>query len=224
MASTSKQNDGNHGSDQKRRKIGPTEGMNITDLIEDCQEKIFNYLNFESLVNVVISSPCLRVAAKTAIKRKYGHINTKAIQLIQRPDGHATSDEYSIEIYGPKKCLQFVRCFGDNILKVEVKNSFYIASKYCKYIDQYISQFCGDHLIDLNIFHSLNPLANIEKPFKNVLSLGLSWCHFGQRFQQFPQLFPELCRLRVSRNYDCTYDGTITIDFLKLKHLQINNF
>lgn len=109
--------------DQKRQKIEPTEEeTNISDVILDCQEKIFSYLDLESLYNVGISSPCLREAAKTMIYRKYEGIDTKKILLF--PDSSRSKiflDSFNVIIIsGFKKCLQVLRCFGDKISIVEV--------------------------------------------------------------------------------------------------------
>lgn len=222
------EDDDNLDKNLNERKIDPPEEeTNITDLMIECQEKIFSYLSFKNIVNVGISSPYLREAAKTVIKRKYGGIDTKTVETFTwinlRYIWCNTNDD-QIQITGLKNILQFLRCFGDKISKLNVDYHL-MNSIHRDHIDQYISQYCSDHLIDLNIKQSSNVLASVDNPFKNLHNLYIHSCNLGYKFRRFPQFFPELRRLVIvySKRFGCVNaNKNIIMEFPKLKHLRID--
>lgn len=204
MANTSGQAENDSDLDRKRRKIEPTdEETNIINIIEDCQVEIFRYLDFESTVDVGISSPCLREAAKIAIKRKYGSSNNKTVKLWSY-SCPCSAENNDISIGSFNRCLQFLRCFGDDISKLQINYDVFSKKehKHIDRIDQYINLYCNDHLIDLEMCSfsmarirlKRAVLVKFERPFKNVNYLYIRNCDLGNYISKIPELFPALRR------------------------------
>lgn len=91
-----------------------------------------------------------------------------------------------------------------------------------EHTDQYIIQYCGDHLIDFTIRNAPNALlSNVEKPFKNVRCLCIEGCDLGRAFLRFPKLFPELRQLSIPNSKSFRYGRSISTNFPHLEHLEI---
>lgn len=114
----------NHRSDNKSLI-----GTNISDLSDDCLEVIFGYLDLRSLFSVAVSKECLRVAARSVFSRKF-RATTVNIYIVAVP---CDSHDYALDDFTPvvcwitindlKLCLQFLRCFGSAITKLEITYS-----------------------------------------------------------------------------------------------------
>lgn len=235
MASTGRQEAGDDsGLDQKRQKLEPAEDevevqqakeeeMNISGVIEDCQENIFNYLDFFDLINVGISSPFFRNVAKKTINRKFCRISDIEIVLTD------TEDDYSVKgskmfFNNIKKFAQFLRGFGDEISNLNIDyNRLNMKKVDCEFIDQCIGLYCGDELTKLRIYKSPNFLANVEKSFQNLRYLHIEYSNLDQQCQRLTTLFPEVHRLLLfcgGRNRIRSFTG----NFPKLEHLEIHTY
>lgn len=179
MADAKRQIEDDDNANQKRQKFESKGPTNITDVNEDCLLTIFGHLDLKSMINVGISSPFLRDAAKRAIHHKFGGMNNKNVLLISESHDTFYTDSDTIVIGGLKRCLQILRCFGDEI--TGFKTGSFIRTKH---IPEYISKYCADHLTSFKLSTSMNVCLDAEKPL-------------GQGFLRFSALFPELRRLGI---------------------------
>lgn len=213
----------------KRQKLDPAEKSvhesRITDVVDDCLTKIFELLDFESLLNVAVSNRRLQAIAGSVYRRKYC---TKRV-FINPYSTYAESDELAptvsliITHSNLNTCFQFLRCFGDSISKMNISYPPCIKSvrsKHYAYVDQYINLYCADSLTSVR--YEQRPAFRIEtmkKPFSKVESLCIERSNLDEQLPQFLDWFPNLRRLKlfantVNRRY-------IEVSFPHLEHLSV---
>lgn len=198
---------------------GSKEESNISEVVDDCLEKIFGYLDFINMVNVGISSPRFRNAVKGAIHRKYGSIDRKTIVHSEQGNARYYVDERNITIKSIHNLLPFLRSFGDSILKLSIRKMSYTNDNWER-ISEYIHQYCNN-FEELEICASKNVLVNVQRPMKNVSNLSIYMCDLGQQFLQFPRLFPELRRAEIIWSSRFDYFHGFSANFPRLEHLRI---
>lgn len=138
----------------------------ITDIDFVCLEFILENLNIGDLLHVADSNKQLQFAAASVFSRKFGQ--QKILLTDIYPKYHTLFErDGSIVVGGLKTCLQFLRCFGVSIKKLDI--SFVDSSKNHHFLmDEYINQFCADSLIELSVYGRLTSLMNdIKKPFSS---------------------------------------------------------
>lgn len=198
-------------------QIEPKEQVNITDVNEDCLVMIFGHLDFPSLVNVGISSPFLLDAAKVALHRKYGGINKKPIYCFVAGN-YINWYQGTVYVRGFKQCLQFLRCFGEDISYLKVDYNVY---KHSARIDQYIGKYCGDRLTSLNMICSPAALVNIEEPFNSLQNLSIDRCKLGQQLMRLSTLFPKIRSLKIVLSSGIGRVRGINTHFPQLEHISV---
>lgn len=142
----------------KRRKLNVVEQrstMKITDLNDDCLQIIFGFLDLRDVFSVAVSSEWLRFAAGSVFTRKF--VKRSLLIDIHRRCQNKAIDTFNtaptafwIKVQDMKTCLQFIRCFGTSITQVVISRQ--LNNKYSEYLDQYLSEYCSNTLVDISIY------------------------------------------------------------------------
>lgn len=184
----------------------------ITNLNHDCLEKIFDRLFlFNDILNVALSNKSLQVAAASAYKRKFG-IKQIDLDPTDTAAGPIFVRERAMWISGLKSCLQFVRCFGENITDLVMS---YGSNDH---LNQYIQQYCAESLTKISFLGVKSLHVNsFERPFNNVNVVKIEGDYSRNALSHFIDWFPNMRHLILTHN-------TINADaitFPQLVHLEI---
>lgn len=184
----------------------PPQPPALNTLYYDCLERIFDFLDLTSLLNVAQTCKQLQSAAATKFGHQYGHKTVYLYRiisnsLIRYQPGIQVYQSFSgyLRVNGLEFCYPFIRCFGAEITRLEVDyNNVLDAHKH--HLDDYINQYCADTLVRF-AFRNGHAFANenFTKPFKHVEEVSTSYCNFGASFMEFPNWFPNLQHLRIVR-------------------------
>lgn len=173
--------------------------MKITNLIDDCLVKIFEFLDLRNLFNVALSSEWLRPAAREEYQHRFGtqkvHMNIDDMFYGLTCGPYVYGDE--IKVHGFKMCLQFLRCFGPSIRNLGVWYKRW-SDKQCQHIDEYVNKYCADALIAVEfVGKPCISTVHFEKPFVNVEKLEILNCDLSDQLPSFPQWFPNVRTLAL---------------------------
>ena len=229
MAEQQVLNNRGHDSDddngEPRRKVQRLDNTNapnapepksITNICYDVLERIFEYLDFASFLNV--ADTCKRLQIAAIAKFHDDHCNTQ-ITLTDAPLNRITysRDDSEIRVCGLKYCLPFLRIFGGKCLSLSISSSLY------GHLEQYITKYCANTLasIDFNSEHALK-IHNFTKPFKNVQDVYIGFSDLGQSLSLVRNLFPNVYQMEW---YGISFDENFSaVSFPELKDLAINGY
>lgn len=216
--------------------------MRITDVCDHCLDKIFAFLDLQSLFNVAVANESLRPAARAVYKKKtkkYLHVlHIMERVRFDRPANHISINSFNIlNVYGLKTCLQFVRCFGPSLheLTLSLSGTHLLQNKFLfRQCNKYLGHKDGTVRINLSVDRTHNVQLSQMFP-KNFLNLFSNVVHFDaeDRATNFSDenLFPNL--LEFNLHVDFRYvefrnanrflvrhakvvDVTINIDYVPL--------
>lgn len=225
------ENNGNH-TEHNRPELKPDEDLSETatsfdNLIVDCLERIFHFLDIQSLPNVAGTCKRLQIEAISYFNRKF---NGKDVTLYHNYSHSPYILVARIEqIKGLKSCLAFLRYFGANLSELTVQWHTWSAYKLinpdsipnCKchtLLDQYINRYCAGSLSSIRFYDKLGfSSENYVNPFVKVETVRLLHCGVGQQLPRFTDWFPNLRTLDIDRR--CTYE-LFAKRRLHLTHLQ----
>lgn len=192
---------------QKLVKVGK-EPKTITDINYDCLERILNFLDFESLLNV--AGTCKRLQTAAADQFAF-HKNEIYLTLCDNREPGIREDHHFpqvIYVYGLKFCLPFLRCFGKRILSMTVEYGWaYVYEKPITkakqeengYLDRYVNKYCADTLTRITINEKRAFLnKNFPKPFKNVTSVVV-YRFECKNLPKFVKWFPNMRSLEIKK-------------------------
>lgn len=108
-------------------EASPIEPAAITNIYYDCLERIFDFLDLESLLNVAKTCKRLQIAAAANFDDRFGK---KIVELYDVEE----SDEIKVDDW--VMILPFLRCFGSKIFNLKVN---YMNEKRINLILRYIS-------------------------------------------------------------------------------------
>lgn len=203
--------------------------MKITDLIDDCLEKIFEYLDLLSLFNVIVANANLRPAAVIVFKHKFSkncriHIDPLALDLIRK------SFRHYILVNSLKTCLQYLRCLGSSISGLDIWYEDSINDKQYDLIHQYVNQYCANSLTSIKFLNFKNlikskaiPIRHFEKPFVNVHTVEVYEINMSDQFPLFKQWFPNIRTLKLSRDIPRGINTSFSFHHLKDLRLSFMN-
>lgn len=185
----------------------------ITDLCHELLERIFDFLDFESLLNV--GKTCKRL--QSAAAAKFAHdIGERAVILhLNRKNEYGSFhvNNFGIWVFGIKNILPFLRCFG-------AKVSTLILSGFSEdtndFMNRYINQHCADTLANIEFDRFFEKMQYFFEPFKMVERIEvIGSVVLGKQFSNFELLFPNLRQLEL-------YGSFIKDDFAApiLPHLE----
>ncbi|XP_031623438.1 uncharacterized protein LOC116340859 [Contarinia nasturtii] len=145
------------------------ETTKITDLNTDCMETIFEYLEFNDLLNLAESSKQFYTAVCEVYKRNF------ASQTLTNND-RKSSSKYDEEkmILIKTNPLKVLRNFGHVIKNFEV-DFRWLNAKLCAEIENYLVIYCSDSLQRLCVFpdRSETTFKDLQKPLEKVTYLKI---------------------------------------------------
>lgn len=232
--SSQKRQHSDSSSPQPRRKSqrlsnDPNEPLTITDLNDNCLEKIFGYLDLCSLFNAAAANVYLRPAAGVAYKRKFGAIQVcirnNSSSLVHRSEPHIFHKWIYVDDL--KTCLPYLRCLGPSIRDLCVRYDGWTKAQ-CDRIHQYINEYCAveGSLVNLELRDKQRgiPIKHFEKPFVSLQSVKVQDSHLGAQIPMFPQWFPNMRSLELLATHIGWFSSqTATFDHLEDVTIEINN-
>ena len=177
------------------------EEKTLSNICYDCLERIFDFLDFESLLNV--AGTCKRLQIAAAAKFAYDH-NSKSIKLyVSHPNIIRTGDSGEIKSIGLNLSFPFLRCFGAKLSSLQVFYGDADPDARSDHLDRYINQYCADTLTEILLLSKQNfRMENFPKPFKNVTKVIIVGMPTGNmvpnNFNLFANWFPNVHRLCLS--------------------------
>lgn len=206
--------DGTNGESQKldrnEENVEATQTKLITNIYYDCLDRIFEYLDIESLLHLADTCKRLQIAAAHYFGEKFSsiiissHRNMAVSELVMR-DG-------LIESTGLRFSLPLLRCFGNKISYLNVNSAF-----YNNYLKEYIVKYCGVTLrrIAFNNCQPVFPSEIYQQPFKSVETIYVYDVVLKEQLTNVAQWFPFLKNLFAVISFDTDFVGVC------LSHLQI---
>ncbi|XP_031632435.1 uncharacterized protein LOC116346493 [Contarinia nasturtii] len=190
---------------------GPaTSTTQLTDVVDDCLERIFMHLSLEDFLNIAHTNKELKPAADMAFQRKFGKTEFYLCDEI-----YFGSDDDIVEISDKKSQLRLLRCFGHLITKLEIEGEF------AKKLIGYANEYCFNSLTAINIA-GFDYIRNnlLPKPFANVEVVKLFNCKFCAD-TNFKKWFPAIRRLELDWCSTFTKGMFIVKNIPQLEHLKI---
>lgn len=188
---------------ERKRLNSSEEQMKIVDLNNVCLDKIFRFLDLQSLFNVATANAYLRPAAAYVYKREFGHqkvkIWPKPSALTTNTNGEAAFIQFEnrIEVNDLRTSLRFLRYFGESIIDLNIS---YRELNRFDHIHQYITEYCAQSLSRITFTWIPNAYIDFfDKPLVGVKSIGVCYGHLGHQFASFPAWFPNVSRLSLFR-------------------------
>lgn len=197
----------------------------LPDINVDCQEAIFQYLNFNDLLNIVDAHKDFLKAAGFIYSRLYKakpiKINLSSC-ILKGHFGTHTIKSDCIELSDYRICSQFISNFGDRIKKLSIK--FNSLNKY--FFDGEVlaqtNKFCANSLVELRITDCQHfPSEAFTQPFTEVRCLSMTNCKLPFGDDELYRLFPCLNRLELQGN-TVMYPSFIEHNIPELEHLSLN--
>lgn len=183
----------------------------ITDLCYDCLERIFSFLDLESLLNVAYTCKSLQNVAATQFDAADGEtpIFLQPYFSLASEKSEICRNFEVIKVIGLKLNLQFLRCFGEKI-------TYLALLRENEYVDRYINQYCVHTLIGFDVVDRWEISNEIfVKPFNNVIDFGIHGCKLGKNSLKLDQLFPNLRALSMKFVDIDAMDTALHLPFLK---------
>lgn len=184
--------------------------LKLTDLIEDCLEHIFMYLDHEDLAKVADASKKLKPTAEIVFIRKYGKI-----EFIM-PMGNSSVQNVS--------SLLLLRCFGHLITTLALWECNYHSDRYLQHLFDYILEYCTKSLTEVLLARILrSPFNSVAtKPFLKVETLKIIQSNLAYTILKAKDLsawFPAIRCLELTNvSSNCS---VVEKHFPRLEHLII---
>lgn len=217
---------------EKPQEMGESSGKNeaiihaniepksITNIHYDCLERIFDFLDLESLLNLANTCKRLQIAAAANFGEVHGETRIGLYFDSYYEEGiHLFYS--SIRVIGLKFNLRILRCFGTKVSHLLI---YHASSKfeYNEHLRHYINQYCANSLKSI-LFWSNSDwfMKNVTVPFKMIENVAYFLAELGAQLHKFSECFPNLRTLDI---YDVAVDGVATgIQFQHLEHLIISS-
>lgn len=204
---------------ERRKNEESTSEMHINDVIQECVENIFMYLNFEDLINVANVSQYFRNCSYLPFSRKYSE---KTIEFPAFPynERYSLARRCDVKITHLRFALRTLRCFGHLITKINMTffdRGIMNSIRNNSYILCHMNEYCAESLVKLSMLTlDDSQIDLLQKPFVKVEEINIESSFNVSRLNEF---FPKVRRLSFSREYDIS---CISKHFPQLEHLKIN--
>lgn len=190
----------------------------ITDICYDCHEKIFEFLDLQSLLCVAQTCKQLQIAAINTFGNKFArkeihlrlNIEHTNIFYIQSQD----HNEYTT-VYGLKNWAKFLRWFGAKILHLNIAFEF-ISACTLDQIDRYIHLYCADTLIEI-VFNVRKKISGnfFQKQFKKIETVRFHSVRLENGLMSITKSFPNLRHLHLSYVHGVSSDTGVFFPHLE---------
>lgn len=195
----------------------------ITIINYDCLERIFDFLDFEWLLNCVGTCKRLQIAAAAKFGDDFGKKSVWMSHGIPSIGGTPGLFERRDEliVFGMKWCFLLLRCFGKKISLDIWYKSDTTATKNA-HLHRYINEYCARTLKSISIlFYQNFSIENFSKPFEKVEKVTLRIDHVENQLPKLVRLFPNSRHLELLQ-YISIDENAIAVSFPHLEHLSIS--
>ncbi|XP_031634288.1 uncharacterized protein LOC116347714 [Contarinia nasturtii] len=189
-----------------------TNTKKLTDVVDDCLERIFMHLSVEDLLNIAHTNKQLIPAADLAFQRKFGKME---FQLNNKRYYYSSGD--NIKINDKKTQLRLLRCFGHFITKLDLQQS----DEFGKKLVDYANEYCFESLTAIKIRWLYIRNDMLQKPFSNIEVVELKECKLYAD-TNFKKWFPAMRRLELNWSSPFTKGMFIVKNIPQLEHLAIH--
>lgn len=194
----------------------------IVHLTEGCLVNIFECLDLASLLSVAAASKWLRPAAAEVYDRKFGAMLVKMFECSDEIDACLYERYESIEVYGLKTCLHFLRCFGSTIRDLLITYTRSNTKQY-QYVFEQVADFCTKGLNRIR-FWSMPNIGIVQQrqmAFGNVKTVEFCFSDLGQHWPTIVECFPNIQNLILMHNDHGKGDSMIRAPLNSLKGICI---
>lgn len=176
-----------------------TTQLKITDLLDDCLEHIFKFLDIKDLLSVADSRKSFKASLDRTFRSKY----IKDFCIMPSDEGAYKWGVVKLKNYDREAVinfgdiLKFLRCFGELISEIYFSTN--LGERYPQNQNnellRYMNKYCSKTLRGLSMVDAPNIL--LLKPFVNVESFRLHR-ESGDKWIDLERVFPKLCCLELS--------------------------
>lgn len=180
----------------------------IVEVNNDCLERVFDFLEFQELINVAEANTHFQTAARIVFARKL----KQRIVLVDIGDTYIAPQERemthpgiviypnAICIRSPLLALKTIRLFCTTIPKISLKlpDDVSLRQKFFVHVNQYcyktlkVLHISGDHSVMTPIFSAA------KYPFKSVEQLTYDGATAGPGHEHLTRLFPHLSQITLN--------------------------
>lgn len=199
----------------------------ITDLNDDCLERIFGYLNLKDLVNIGLSNTRFKFADGIVFKRTYPH--QFEFKLTSK---FGLLGTYRGKLLNPTQSQSVIQVFGDFISSIKLEVEIKIAPKQLEKFKKLIVKVSFKSLLKFEFEHFPRSCLNFHKPLPKVEYVSLVNCDLSDGTVLLSEIFPKLNHLKIdcedtrhipARSLDDTKYSQIITHFPHLKNLELTN-
>lgn len=207
---------------QKLDTDNAPEPKSITNICIEMVDRIFDYLNIESLLNVAQTCKRLQTAAITKFRDKHGQKNVDLKIVRYGGSASITIHHDAIDVSSLKFCLPFLRVFGAEFSTLSIK-AYHLSRVHHSYLDQYINKYCAKTLASIRFVEKSSfSIDNFPTPFTSVKDVYIGHSNLGQQLPLIAQLFPNVNHLFM---YGVSIAENFTaVSFPQLENLVMNDY
>lgn len=206
----SSSNEGRKFLKENKIKCRNTKSTYLTDINDDCLEKIFKYLSLDDLLNIAETSKQLKTAVDWAFNFKFRgtlfEIDTNCICKVRQ----------GILISDIRKSFRLLRCFGQLIPYLAIFQPLC----YGKYLISYLDIYCSESLETIKFFKVNIDLSKyLKRQFLKVVRLTFYYCRHLEMYK-LKKFFPHIVQATLN---ECKLLSTGNLHFPHLNRIFSQN-
>lgn len=184
-----------------------TAATTITDICNELVDRIFDFLDVQSLLNCAQTCTRLQIAAAEKFGHDFGndcvdmsYFPTEKPEVYRMSYGQKFGN--ATRVTGLKYCLKFLRCFGTKIsyLYLMTKND----EIYDKYVIQYVNQYCAQ-IVGMDVLAYVFAADEATNLFCKFNHKSLKYFNFKMENRSEWENFVDRLRARDEWRYWCNY-------------------
>lgn len=188
--------------------------MKLTELNNDCLERIFHFLSLGDLLTIAHTNKQLKPAADSAFSHNFG--NKKFTFCFGHRFWYGVKNP--IEINTKQAAVRLLRCFGHLIFDISVDHQM------SKVIPQ-INRYCYGTLLEVTFIGTFgNRLFKCWKnPFAIAQTVRFNRCFLNGDLKKLNKWFPNMCNLRLyigEIGFNCIAARFPHVEELKIRTLR----
>lgn len=170
----------------------------LTDINDDCREKVFKYLSLDDLLNIAHTNTQLKSAADMVFVSKFGKKQFNLLISTTRRNEMLQTGGFKIEICDLKTILRLLRCYGHLIPDLIIGYNKLFRTLPVKVL-RYINQYCSESLKTISFITFSNDMLEtfLGKPLMNIEMVEFKRCALGNEISKFNTWFPVMRCLKL---------------------------
>lgn len=195
----------------------------LTDVNDDCLEKVFMYLSLDDLLNIAHTNKKLKTAADMVFANKFGKESFSFTIETSHQNKILRTQPDNIWINDLKTSLRLLRCYGHLISDLSISYNENFRTAPIKVL-HYTNIYCSETLKSIGFCNLFNYVFEIsmKKPFLKIEKVYFSWCVLRKKISNFNKWFPAMRCLSLSYGR-LTDPSSIETHFPQLERLHISN-